>query len=1123
MILSAAQVECVACGATVDPALDACSSCGAALFAPQRRVVSVLFADLTGYTQLCAELDPEEVHLLIRPLMNALRRVCQELGGVVPSIAGDGFMAVFGARTSDEQDPVRAVVAATRLQRTVSERRAAFDRIPELRVGISAGEVLVAPSWEPGGFSVHGDVVNVGQRLCTAAPAGGVLVSLAAARLVPAMATMWSDAEPHLLRNRAEAVSARLLDWAALPPDLLMRRAPSTGPLVGRSAETTRLDALLEAAQGDAAVVVTGDAGIGKTRLVDVWTDQHGERRVLRTACLSFGDSDLAPLRGLVAAALAELDADAAVRTLPSLTQRQARRLLAGAQRADGDGDDDDALVSAAVALLVELSRRKPTIVVVDDAQWAGPPTLTAIARLSDQTGPGLCLLVTSRTPVNQLSGLPRLELGALADAAATELVERYLPGATPEVLAFVLDRAGGNPLYVEHCATLLVEDGSVVPSEDGYRAAPGGLRSSSIPTSMRLFVGARLDLLERAERSALEAATVLGDVVELDALAELVPDARAAVDRLVARGHLRWSSDVTEVGGTLEFSHALVRDVAYAAQTRGARQTTHRAAASWYGRRDDLRAVELRASHLEAALALAPNTGDDCDLVREAFAALVRQAEVGMTERLRSTRAALARAGELLARHEPCGLDPFRYWLAMSRVASITGDAEAGLRAADHASSLAAADDPAGRAEAALARGDALWAMTDTAAGASAYGAARRLFGSAGDAVGAARAALGQAHCAEVANGLRQAIVALRNAHDVALRSDSRPVALLAAEELALLSYIDGPASVEPVLQTVEAMRDGEDELALTRMSLARAAVHVHALDSRAAVDAATDAVRRAQDLQDGRALFNSVLLLLEAQLLDGQLDAAEETLTDCLATAATRPTRRMHVSTTLISALLHSRRGRHDAAIAALVDVTDDVEALGLAFERDHTAFRTYVSVEAGHFDDAITHGLRTVALDWLLDQPFLALRPRLAVLAACVATGRSPEDETTSLREDAARMGGAVIDGLAARWLAQDALLAGREPGPVETPADIAEARALDLENAALRSRDANGFAAAAEVWAELGDTVWLARALLWHGAIAPSNDSTARGIDVLARLGSPHHLADAFTAQVSGIWR
>ncbi|MFN2523598.1 MAG: AAA family ATPase, partial [Mycobacteriales bacterium] len=1066
MTQPAAQTDCVACGARIAAGPDACPVCSAPAFSPQRRVVAVLFADLTGYTELCAQMDAEDVHLLIRPVMNALCQVCQTLGGVVSGIAGDGFLAVFGARTAHEHDPLRAVVAAARLQRVVQTRRRAYPRLPELRVGIHAGEVLVAPSWEPGGFTASGDVVNVGQRLCAAAPPGGVLVSADAAALTSGISA-WSADEPQLLHKRSGPVPARLLDWAALPERLSTARLPSAVPLVGRVAELARLDALVTAPDGAAAVVVLGDPGAGKTRLVDDWAARHPDLRRLASSCPSFGASDLVAWRELVVSALAEPDAELAVRRLPPGTQRRLRRLLSGGE--DVEASDEAELLAAGVSLLRELATLRPTLVFLDDLHWSAGSVVSALHLLRDVSGAGLVVVGTSRLDDPRLAGLPQLAVGALPPQDAATVAERYLPGAPKELLDVVLTRAGGNPLFIEQCATLLLEDGTVRIGEDGCHVAAGVLTSSRIPTSMRLFVSARLDLLEAAERTALAAAATLGDVVELDALAHLAPAARPAVDGLVARGLLRWRTAAEGADQTLEFGHALVRDVAYAAQTRGDRRAAHERNAQWYARRDDIEALELRARHLEAAVELLTSTGDECDLVRRTFDALVAQAETGMIERLRSSRSALARARGLLDGHPTCSLDLLQFWLATSRSASIGGDAETALDAAGRAGALAAdSGDMQTRAEVGLARADALLAKVDPPAASNAYRVAQSLFVAAGDSVGEARAALGQALCADVSTGARDAVVALENARAVGLAAGFRAVALVAAQELALLSYIDGPIAVAAAVDAAEALIDRGDELGHARMSLARSGVTLHGHDAPAAASHAAAAVRRASDLGDALTLFNGLLLLLEAQVLSGRLQEAFDTLGRCLDIARGRPTRRMHVSTQLIAALLHVRRGDPAAAAAAIDEVSDEAGALGLAFRRDLSAFRCYVALERGWFSEAVDHASATTTLDGLLDQPFLSLRPRLASLAACVGARTSPADDAAALRSDAQRMGAQEIDALAARWLAQDALLRGHPPPRVPPPPDVVEARALDLENDGLTTGDRAAFGAAADAW-------------------------------------------------------
>jgi class 3 adenylate cyclase len=611
---AAARTSCPACASVVTADDSVCASCGSPLSVPQRRIVTVLFTDLVGYTALCSELDMEEVHLLVRPLMNGLRRVCEDLGGHVPAIEGDGFMAVFGALKADPEDPMRAVVAASRMQQLVRDRQQAYGTaLSGLRVGLHLGEVLVAPSWEQHGFSVSGDVVNVANRLCDAARPAEIVASLELLTLVPGVAR--ADERSVQVRNRAEDVHVATLAWSEAEEPATAVALPSLGELVGREDDLVRLSS----AERDAPVVVIGESGVGKSRLVEEWL-RGEEDVVLRSRCSSFEvTSERAVLRDLLAAAPEDLDADLSAVLL------RARDL--------STPDDDglvtvEQLVQAVGDWLVAISLTRATTVLLDDVQWATATVRALVARLLSST-PCPRLVLVSRASVEWLGRAQVIEVRPLGEPAVHALVESLLPGCPDSVRRLLVERSGGLPLFVEQCVDMLLEDGTVQYLDGSCTlvSAPG---LSRIPTAMRLFVSARLDLLRERERRVLLTAAVLGDRVDTRLLALLHPDADEAERELVDRGLMR---QVEQRGaGELSFSHALVRDVAYASQLRRTRRDIHCAAADWYGILPAREMLEARAKHLRAAIEL--TSPPDCQLALDAVLAMTTWAQSIVAER---------------------------------------------------------------------------------------------------------------------------------------------------------------------------------------------------------------------------------------------------------------------------------------------------------------------------------------------------------------------------------------------------------------------------------------------------------------------------------------------------------
>ncbi|MGH2829055.1 MAG: adenylate/guanylate cyclase domain-containing protein, partial [Actinomycetota bacterium] len=270
----------------------------------ERKFVSVLFADLTGFTSMCESLDPEDVHEFLLPSMTALRRTVESHGGSVVQVSGDGFLAVFGAPAAQEDHAERAVRAALALRDRVRELNAGSPpvRVPDVHAGVNAGEVFLAPSDDRTGFTVFGDVVNVASRLCGMAPSGGVLAA-AAVRSLSSHAIVFGPIRTRRLRGRREpvAVSEALRPRGRVPGG----RAPSRGSaiFVGRDDALEALAAECAAGERDGRsriLIVSGDAGIGKSRLSSEFRRRMTGAEVLAGRCSPYGQR--LPLSALAAA-----------------------------------------------------------------------------------------------------------------------------------------------------------------------------------------------------------------------------------------------------------------------------------------------------------------------------------------------------------------------------------------------------------------------------------------------------------------------------------------------------------------------------------------------------------------------------------------------------------------------------------------------------------------------------------------------------------------------------------------------------------------------------------------------------------------------------------------------------
>lgn len=1099
---------CPACGQPLAHAVSVCTECGAELFAATRRVVTVLFADLAGYTRLCSTMDVEEVHLLVRPLMNALRRTCEVVGGVVPVIEGDGFMAVFGARAGREDDPERAVMAAVEMQGAVSQRRGVYGAsLPGLRIGINLGEALVAPSWEQGGFSVTGDTVNVASRLCALADEDCILGS---ADLVAVVASpAWGHPRQLDLRNRELSVDAYRLDWRSLTSSAQLRRAPSAVPFVERAAVAQPVGALL--ADGGSLLVV-GEPGMGKTRVLLEAAQHAGGRSVLWAAGSSYGRQD--PLRALAAQLgdLGELGAE-------EISARRLRRLKGEAvdsDEIDAPEDQADALVKA----VLSAAKRAPLLLVVDDVQWLPEHALGALAALLAAVDARLAVLCSARSEWPGDLSAARVEIPALTGEGVAELVGHLLPGAPPSLVEVIERRCGGVPLYLEQCVQLLVDDGTVTVGLEGTRlVAPEQLRR--LPVVMRLFVSSRLDALDPEARETLATAAVVGDVLDVDLLRYLTgkgPAVAEVVERLVDRGLLHWSRG--DQGPVLQFRHQVVRDVAYETMLRARRAELHRAAAEWYAVLPVAAVLAEEATHLEAAIALgAPS----CELVRRAVAVLSFHALGVLEERPRDAAEALRRAQELVSRHPECDPDLLDLCLGLAHVRIAEGLEREALSWADRAEQLAAERGDVGpRALALLLKGRAT-AYGEPAQAERALAAAEALFSELGDGSGLARVELERANIA-ASLGLAPRLDAHERAWVMARRAGDNRLAALAAQDLAMhMPNRDLHAAREWRQHALDSMRP-DDVLGRGRVSYADALV-ASLRGERRRARTSFDAVRTAgREAGSQHLQLNATVMGLEQVILDGARDDAAALLAEARAVAATRPTRRLGLDLDMHEALLLSRTGQVVQARALLTRAQAEAEGVGLDFQRQAHAFRARIDLDSGHFGEAIASAEKALALDQQLQQPMLGAALRLVALAGKVAARvRIPLSEGTSMREMFRAAGAPVLAELTARWFREDDLLQGYDEhlsdvGP--TP-DLFEARALDLEVSALHGGRPELLLEAAEQWAGLGTTVWQARALLWHSELTGGPHPEAD--ELLALVAAPEGLAARLREQVQGVRR
>ena len=697
----------------------------------ERKVVTVLFADLVGFTSRAEQLDPEDVRAMLTPYYARLRTELERHGGTVEKFIGDAVMALFGAPVAHEDDPERAVRAALAIRDWVLEQESL-----QVRIAVHTGEALVTLSARPGEGEAmaSGDVVNTAARLQAAAPVNGVLVGNMTYRATSRVIT-YRGAEPVSAKGKAEPVPV----WEALEArsrlgsDLSMSRAP----LIGREHEVDVLrDSLARARRERAAQLVTivGVPGIGKSRLVAELfghvSDDPGELVLWRQGrSLPYGDGvTFWALAEMVKAQCGILETDSAEHTEAKLQQAVSAvitdpsesgwveghlRVLAGLPGASvGGGDRQNEAFTAWRRFFEALAEQHPLTLVFDDVQWADDQLLDFIEYLVDwASGVPLLVICTARPELFEQRpswaggkrNVTTLSLAPLTDDETAKLIATL--GERPVMPADgqqdLLLRAGGNPLYAEQYVRMLAERAS---GED-----------LPLPETVQGIIAARLDALSQEEKSLLQDAAVLGKVFWLGALARIGHVERRTAERylhalerkdFVQRARRSSVADEAEYA----FLHVVVRDVAYGQVPRGRRAEKHRLAAEWIaslGRTENQ--AEMLAHHYLTALELGRAAGQppDAALAGRALASLGEAGDRALS--LNAIKSADRFYDSALQLASPESTERTQLMFKLGRTRVLAGDDDITLLASAYDALLAQGDRQTA-AEAAVSLAEVCW-----------------------------------------------------------------------------------------------------------------------------------------------------------------------------------------------------------------------------------------------------------------------------------------------------------------------------------------------------------------------------------------------------------------------------
>jgi class 3 adenylate cyclase/tetratricopeptide (TPR) repeat protein len=671
------SVPCPKCGTLVLPGHKFCGECGAEVSgavtegaplpkgpATERRLVSVLFADLVGFTALSEFRDPEEVRELLTRYFDTGRQLIGRYGGTVEKFIGDAVMAVWGAPIATEDDAERSVRAALDLIKTVAQLGAEAGA-PELRAraGVLTGEAAVTIGAQAEGM-VAGDLVNTASRIQAAAPPGEVYVGEATARASEA-AIEYRDAGSHELKGKAEPV--KLLRAVRVVAGSLgaQRSSILEAPFVGRDRELRLVKELLHACTDERKaqlLSVTGIAGIGKSRLsweFEKYVDGLAETSLWhRGRCLSYGEgvtywalADMVRMR----CRIAEEDQPGPARdklrsTLEEFIPEEEERrwieprlgLLLGL---DGTADSDEENLFSAWRLFFErLADRYPVVMVFEDMQWADDGLLNFIEHLLEwsRSSPIFILGLTRPELADKRPtwgagrrSFTSLYLEPLSGPAMEELLSGLIPGLGEDVRSQILDRTQGVPLYAVETVRMLLDRGLLVREGSVYRPT-GPIEALEVPETLHALIAARLDGLTSEERIVVQDAAVLGKTFFKQGVASLsgTPDSAvdSALSSLVRKEFLTLQADPrSPERGQYAFLQGLVKKVAYDTLSKKDRKAKHLAAAAfledaWAGEEDEI--VEVVASHYMAAYDASPDAEDAEEIRQKAREHLVHAGE---------------------------------------------------------------------------------------------------------------------------------------------------------------------------------------------------------------------------------------------------------------------------------------------------------------------------------------------------------------------------------------------------------------------------------------------------------------------------------------------------------------
>ncbi|HTD47454.1 MAG TPA: adenylate/guanylate cyclase domain-containing protein, partial [bacterium] len=668
---------CGACGTENPLGAGYCLTCGTSLAGAEtteRRLVSVVFADIVGSTSLASRMDPEPMRGILGEFSSAMREEASRHGGTVEKFVGDAIMAVFGLPQAHEDDPQRAVRAAVAMQRRMAALRTKIGEV-HIRIGVSTGEVIADPTAAPAGeFMVTGETVNFAARLQQAAPPDAIVVddrtrgaTHSFVRYTPLAAPKTGD-----FANRPRWQVFRVIDGAQI------KRL--SAPLLGRADEVQVLLAMyrhtLEHRQHHL-VALIGPAGIGKTRLAEEVLDAVSRGRtpptILRGRCPAYGDGlTFWPLAEMLeqecqisqsdspAVAAEKLSAAVDRVCAPQLGPEDSRAVAAGlgvllalesAERRVSlpdprEGDDAGSASTTLFQSLRKFLKAKaesgPLILLFEDLHWAEESLLDLLEQLGargiDAPLLILCLArpeLLERRPTwgQHVRNYATMSLSPLSTEQSHQLITELLKGESipPDVRLRIQAKTEGNPFFIGETLRMLIDNRHLVRDGGGWRWS-GDPVDIRIPDTVHGIILSRIDLLPPLERRVVQDGSVAGRVFWLGSITAMglpAAEAQAALERLLDLDLVEEHASST-VAGEREyaFTHALIPEVAYGTLPKTMRSAKHLKFAGWlegiahYA--DEF--LEVLAHHYEDAWRYRFETGEEAqDTARKAIQTIRR------------------------------------------------------------------------------------------------------------------------------------------------------------------------------------------------------------------------------------------------------------------------------------------------------------------------------------------------------------------------------------------------------------------------------------------------------------------------------------------------------------------